>query len=43
MATGREIYSWLGENHFEDAGIDHVVRSGPFSTGSFAGYLNGCL
>ena len=39
MATGREIYSWLGENHFDDAGIDHVVRSGPFSTGSFAGNL----
>jgi hypothetical protein len=39
MATGREIYSWLGANHFDDAGIDHVVRSGPFSTGSFAGYL----
>lgn len=39
MATGREINSWLGAKHFEDAGIDHVVRSGPFSTGSFAGYL----
>ena len=34
-----EIYSWSGASRFEDAGIDHVVRSGPIGTGSFGGIL----
>ena len=39
MATGGEIYSWSGANHFEDGGLDHVVRSGPITSGSFGGFL----
>ncbi len=34
-----EIYSWSGASRFEDATIDHVVRSGPIGTGSFRGIL----
>jgi hypothetical protein len=38
--TGKgEIYSWSGASRFDDATIDHLVRSGPFGTGSFGGFL----
>jgi hypothetical protein len=39
MASKGEIYSWAGASRFDDADIDHVVRYGPISTGSFAGFL----
>ena len=39
MASRGEVFSWAGASHFDDGGIDHVIRSGPMSSGSFAGYL----
>ena len=39
MTSKGEIYSWSGASRFDDATIDHVVRSGPFGTGSFGGFL----
>ena len=39
MTRKGEIYSWSGASRFDDAAIDHVVRSGPFGTGSFGGFL----
>lgn len=39
MASKGEMFSWAGANQFDEGGLDHVVRSGPVSTGSFAGYL----
>jgi hypothetical protein len=39
MSGRGEIFSWVGASQFEDRGIDHVVKSGPMSSGSFAGYL----
>lgn len=39
MASQGEIFSWPGASHFEEAGIDKVVRSGPMSTGSFSALL----
>lgn len=34
MTRKGEIYSWSGASRFDDASVDHVVRSGPFGTGS---------
>jgi hypothetical protein len=39
MTRKGEIYSWSGASRFDDATVDHVVRSGPFGTGSFGGFL----
>jgi len=39
LANGGELYSWVGASHFEDAGVDKVVREGPFGTGSFGSLL----
>jgi len=39
MTGHGEVFSWVGAKKFEDGGIDQVVRSGPMSTGSFAGFL----
>jgi hypothetical protein len=39
LAGKGEIYSWAGASRFDDTTIDHVVRYGPISTGSFAGFL----
>jgi hypothetical protein len=40
VGTRTELYSWVGENRFEDRGLMAVVRYGPLSTGSFASFLN---
>ena len=40
MSERGEIYSWVGASHFEDTGIDQLVRSGPIGTGSFAGFVS---
>jgi hypothetical protein len=34
-----EIYSWVGENRFNDRDLLDVVREGAISTGSFAAFL----
>jgi hypothetical protein len=39
MTRKGEIYSWSGASRFDDATVDHVVRSGPFGTGGFGGFL----
>jgi hypothetical protein len=36
---GSELYSWVGENRFDDRGLMGVVGYGPLSTGSFALFL----
>jgi len=35
----REMYSWVGESHFEDRSLFDLVGSGTLSTGSFAAFL----
>jgi hypothetical protein len=39
MTRKGEIYSWSGASRFDDGTVDRVVRSGPFGTGSFGGFL----
>jgi hypothetical protein len=39
MTRKGEVYSWSGASRFDDAAIDHLVRSGPFGTGSFGAFL----
>ncbi len=39
MTRTGEIYSWSGASRFDEAAIDHLVRSGPFGTGSFGAFL----
>ena len=34
-----EVHSWVGANHFDDAGIAHVVRERPIANGEFAALL----
>jgi hypothetical protein len=37
--SNTEMYSWVGENRFDDRSLVDLVRSGPVSTGSFASFL----
>ena len=37
--SSREIYSWVGEDRFDDRGLFQLVRDGAASTGSYAGFL----
>jgi hypothetical protein len=37
--SSREIYSWVGEDRFDDRGLFQLVRDGVASTGSYAGFL----
>ena len=39
ISTGREMYSWVGEGHFEDGGLFQLVRNGALSTGAFSSLL----
>ena len=39
MTRTGEIFSWVGANEFDDAGIGHVVRNGPVGTGAFGAML----
>jgi hypothetical protein len=38
--AGGEMYSWVGENHFNDQDLLSLVRDGAISDGSFVGFLN---
>jgi hypothetical protein len=40
LAEQGEIFSWVGAQKFEEAGIDRVVRSGSIGSGAFAGLLS---
>ena len=39
VAEGREMYSWVGESHFEDRSLFELVNNGALSTGSFFAFL----
>jgi hypothetical protein len=39
MAPTGEMYSWVGENRFDDRDLFDMVREGAISTGSFSGFL----
>jgi hypothetical protein len=39
MTATHEIYSWVGENHFDERTLFDIVPSGAISSGSFAGFL----
>lgn len=39
MAPAREMYSWVGENRFDNRELADMVKEGATGTGSFAGYL----
>ncbi len=39
VGATREIYSWPGENHFDDRGLFDLIRDGAISTGGFAGFV----
>ncbi|HUB78941.1 MAG TPA: hypothetical protein VMB03_09105 [Bryobacteraceae bacterium] len=39
-ARSGELYSWAGASRFDDAGIDKIIREGPFGTGAFASFLD---
>ena len=40
MAAAVEMYSWVGEQRFNDRDLLAMVKEGAISTGSFAGFLN---
>ena len=39
IAEGNEIYSWVGEDRFDDRDLFQLVREGPLQTGGFATFL----
>jgi len=39
ITAGHEMYSWVGEGHFEDGGLFQLVRNGALSTGAFSSFL----
>jgi hypothetical protein len=39
VSAGREMYSWVGESHFEDRSLFDLVGNGALSTGSFSAFL----
>jgi len=39
VSAAREMYSWVGESHFEDRSLFELVNNGALSTGSFASFL----
>ncbi len=39
VSAGTEMYSWVGESHFEDRGLFGMVGTGAVSTGSFSAFL----
>lgn len=38
-SAGQEMYSWVGESHFDDRSLFDLVRNGALSTGSFSSFL----
>jgi len=41
VSGGSEMFSWVGENSFEDRSLADLVRSGATSTGAFATFIGG--
>jgi hypothetical protein len=39
VSTGSEMFSWAGENRFNDRGLADLVRRGATSTGAFGSFL----
>jgi hypothetical protein len=39
FGTTNEMYSWVGDNHFDDRGLFDLVSQGAISTGSFSSLL----
>ncbi len=39
ISASHEMYSWVGESHFEDRSLFDLVGSGALSTGSFSSFL----
>jgi hypothetical protein len=39
ILAGHEMYSWVGEGHFEDRGLFQLVQNGAVSTGAFSSFL----
>ena len=39
LTDRREIYSWVGDSKFEDAGVTAIVRHGPIATGAFGALI----
>jgi hypothetical protein len=39
LGTSSEMYSWVGENHFDNQGLFDLVRQGAISSGSFSTLL----
>lgn len=39
VAAGSEIYSWVGEDHFENRALADLVKQGAISTGSYSNFL----
>jgi hypothetical protein len=39
ILAAHEMYSWVGEGHFEDGGLFQLVRNGALSTGAFSSFL----
>src|SRR5579872_1592818 len=39
MGSTKEMYSWVGENQFEDRQLTDMVQEGAVSTGNFAAFL----
>lgn len=40
QGANREMYSWVGENRFDDRNLTDMVRDGAISDGNFTGYLS---
>ena len=39
VSDNREIYSWYGQQHFNDGSIDQLITNGPITSGGFGGFL----
>ena len=39
VSENREIYSWYGQQHFQNGTIDELITNGPITTGGFGGFL----
>ena len=39
ISSGMEMYSWVGEGHFDDRSLSEIVKQGATSTGAFSSFL----
>lgn len=39
VSENREIYSWYGQQRFNNGSIDQLIKSGPITSGGFGGFL----